>query len=73
MKGRHCPRLLGPRRHPRQGVNADAAASQVLFITPFEGNQRRVSPSVNAAENMLIRITNWQPGSLTHRPTNRST
>lgn len=60
MKGRHCPRLLGPGRHPRQGVNADAAASLVLFITPLEGSQPGVSPSVNTAENMLIRTKNWQ-------------
>lgn len=39
MKGRHCPQLLGPKRQPRQGVNADAAASQVVFITLFMGSQ----------------------------------
>lgn len=69
MKGRHCPRLLGPERQPQRGVNAHAAASQVLFITPFEGSRPGVSPSVNTAENMLIRSTNWQqirlPGPLT--------
>lgn len=60
MKGRHCPRLLGPRRDPRQGVNADAAASQVPFITPFQGSQLRVLPGVNTAESMLIKTANWQ-------------
>lgn len=71
MKGRHCPRLPGPKRQPRQGVNADAAAYQVVFITAFQGSQPRVSPSVNTAENMLIRSTNWQqiclPGPLTDK------
>lgn len=60
MKGRHCPRLPGPRRHPRQGVNADAADSQVLFITPFKGSRPRVSPSVSAAKKRLITTANWQ-------------
>lgn len=65
MKGRHCPQLLGPRRQTQQGVNADAVASQVLFITPFEGSQLRVTQSVNTAESILIRSTNWHYTSLT--------
>lgn len=32
MKGRHCPRLLGPGRHPQQGVNADAADSRFCSL-----------------------------------------
>lgn len=43
MKGRHCPRLLGPGRHPQQGVNADAADSRfrLLHLSREAGRELR--------------------------------